>query len=327
LTRSGDIRYYRSSRQQQVYLRRRLVAGLLVVLLLAGAVAAFVTKSGASDDDGSSRDGASADSIELVADGDVLATIEPDYAARVATGSAAIPIPERRREAEGGVSRTLLVRKRLLRERLAQRPPEQGEVEIPEKVITSRVETPVVQQIFQNNCETAALSMLLATVGVQQSQEELQEEIRTSGPLDPTVDSQGRRVWGDPELGFVGRAPGGGVAGGFGVFENPVLELARRWAPAENLSQESPASIYRTLRQGRAVMTWIGLSDGPYESWISPSGREVTVNFGEHTVVLTGIVGSRLLVNDPLTGERVSWSKEEFEAKWQLLDRRAIALR
>lgn len=297
------------------------------MLLLAGVIALFVTKSGASDDDGSSNGGTSAGSIELVAGGDVLATIEPDHAERVATGTAAVPIPQRRRENEGGVSRTLLVRERLLRERLAQRPPEQSEVEIPEKVISSRVETPVVQQVFQNNCETAALSMLLATVGIEQSQEELQEEIRRSGPLDPTVDSQGRRVWGDPELGFVGRAPGGGVAGGFGVFEAPVLELARKWVPAEDLSQSSATSIYRALRQGRAVMTWIGLSDGPYESWISPRGREVTVNFGEHTVVLTGIVGSRLLVNDPLTGQRISWSREEFEAKWQLLDRRAIALR
>ena len=35
--------------------------------------------------------------------------------------------------------------------------------------------------------------------------------------------------------------------------------------------------------------------------------------------------GDRLLVNDPLSGEQQLWSKEEFEAKWSLLGRRAIS--
>jgi uncharacterized protein YvpB len=199
-------------------------------------------------------------------------------------------------------------------------------ITVPSRVVSSRVATPIVQQIYRNNCETAALSMLLASVGVERDQRVLQDKIAAAEPLDPETNADGQMVWGDPNLGFVGRPPGGGPAGGFGVFERPVIELAERWAEPINLTDREPEAVYRRLRKGRAVMTWIGLSDGPYERWVSPAGNEVTVNFGEHTVVLTGIDGDRLYVNDPIDGLKKVWTKEEFEAKWDLLDRRAISL-
>jgi uncharacterized protein YvpB len=52
----------------------------------------------------------------------------------------------------------------------------------------------------------------------------------------------------------------------------------------------------------------------------------VTVNFGEHTVLLTGIAGDRIFVNDPLDGLKKVWTRAQFEAQWKLLGRRAISL-
>jgi len=74
-------------------------------------------------------------------------------------------------------------------------------------------------------------------------------------------------------------------------------------------------------------MTWIGLSDGPYVQWRTREGRRVTGNFGEHTVVLTGLRGNRLAVNDPLDGRRKTWTKDKFELMWRRLGRRALSLR
>ncbi len=134
-------------------------------------------------------------------------------------------------------------------------------------------------------------------------------------------------MWGDPELGFVGRPDGGGTAGGFGVYPGPVAAVAKRNGRAlSDLTRASPKRVYRRLLEGRAVMAWVGLSEGPYDTWRSPRGRSVRVNFGEHTVVLAGIRrdGSLRVVN-PLQGTAEVWSRAKFEAMWALLGRRALS--
>jgi uncharacterized protein YvpB len=73
-------------------------------------------------------------------------------------------------------------------------------------------------------------------------------------------------------------------------------------------------------------MTWIGLSDGPFRSWRTPAGRQILGNFGEHTVVLTGLEDGRVSVNDPLDGRRKTWTTAQFELMWQRLGRRALIL-
>lgn len=185
---------------------------------------------------------------------------------------------------------------------------------------------PIVRQALRNNCETAALSMLLAADNVRIPQLQLQRELRRSGPLDP-IGSGSARVWGDPNRGYVGRAEGGGAAGGFGVYQWPIAALAaKHGVPLRNLSGGSPARIYRSLQAGRPVLVWIALSSGPYGSWRTGDGKRITVNFGEHTVVLTGVHGSYVHVNDPLDGTRKLWSKSAFESMWRGLNRRALGL-
>jgi uncharacterized protein YvpB len=188
------------------------------------------------------------------------------------------------------------------------------------------VSAPVVAQEQRNTCESAALEILLASAGVRVPQGELQRALPTDGPLDP-VGSGSDRVWGDPELGYVGRPDGGGLAGGFGVYQRPVAAVARRYGVAlEDLTGRTPAAIYERLLAGRAVMAWVGLSDGPHGSWRSPTGRPVRVNFGEHTVVLNGIArDGGLLVVNPLEGTREVWSRARFVRMWDRLDRRALA--
>lgn len=201
-----------------------------------------------------------------------------------------------------------------------------GTVIIRARPIESVIAAPVVAQRLRNNCESAALEILMATVGRRVPQLALQAALPVSGTPDPIGEGPSRR-WGDPEEGYVGRPEGGGVAGGFGVFQRPVIEVAGRFGVGlEDLSGGSVQEIVRTVRAGRAVMAWIGLSDGPYGEWTSPAGRQVRVNFGEHTVVLNGITDDgRLTVVNPLEGTREVWSREQFAAMWDLLDRRAVA--
>ena len=207
--------------------------------------------------------------------------------------------------------------------------PPSGRVSTPATPAPRRLEpVPLVKQVYRNNCETAALEMVLAAAGRTVGQVALQRALPRSGPLDPTLDAAGRiLVWGDPDRGFVGRAEGGGVAGGFGVYQGPIRRLAARYGvPLRDLSRESPAVLYSRLRSGRPVMAWIGLSEGPYRSWRSPAGKRISVNFGEHVVVLTGIRDGVLSVNDPLSGTRLEWTAPEFERRWRLLGMRALGV-
>ena len=200
-------------------------------------------------------------------------------------------------------------------------------VAVAERAVASSMSLPVVKQRLRNNCETAALSMLLLARGRQGDQMELQRQLPRSGPLDPQTGRDGSLVWGDPSEGYVGRPEGGGTSGGYGVYEKPIAALARRHGlTVTDLSRGPALRVYDAVRSGRPVMVWIGLSEGPVETWQTPAGKSVTGNFGEHTVVLTGIKGDQLAVNDPLSGRRLTWSKPQFEVMWKRLGTRALAV-
>lgn len=199
------------------------------------------------------------------------------------------------------------------------------EVVVPLRRSAASVRVAVVKQLLHNDCESAALQVLLATRGIRVGQLTLQSQLPRSGPPDPAGTGPSM-VWGDPRLGFVGRADGGGKAGGFGVYQGPVAALARRHGLRLRSPGPAARDLYSALLHGRAVMAWVALSNGPFGDWTSPQGRHVHVNFGEHSVVLLGIRPGHLLeVGNPLTGQRELWPEARFEQMWNALGRRALA--
>ncbi|MBS1891710.1 MAG: C39 family peptidase [Actinobacteria bacterium] len=201
-----------------------------------------------------------------------------------------------------------------------------GAVIVPRRPVASSIEVPMIAQRLRDDCEATALSMALGYAGHPAGQLLLQRQVAHAKPLDPTVGPNGEEVWGDPVLGFVGRADGGGPAGGFGVYQGPIKALAARHGLAMvELSGSSPRRIYAALLAGHPVLAWVALAEGPYATWTSPAGRPVKVNYGEHAVVLTGVDSEGVKVNDPLSGERLVWSKAEFERMWAGLGHRALA--
>jgi len=193
--------------------------------------------------------------------------------------------------------------------------------------IASAIDVPVFAQSMRNGCEAAALSIMLAGLGVEVDQDRLQSEFPRSGPLDP-VGSGASRIWGDPDRGFVGRVDGGGIAGGFGIYPPPLISVAERErVMLRDLTGSRVGQIYARLLRGEPVMVWVGLSDGPYGSWRSPRGRPVRVNFGEHTVVLAGVNrDGTLRVSNPLHGTIERWTRPQFTTQWDRLGRRALGV-
>lgn len=201
-----------------------------------------------------------------------------------------------------------------------------GTVSVARQPVAATIQAPVVTQRESNDCEATALAILLATEHVNVDQLTLQAELPRSGPLDPVMSGAGE-VWGDPELGFVGRPDGAGPSGGYGVYQGPVRQLAARYGRhLTDLTGSGPHAVYASLLAGHAVLAWVGLSAGPYGSWHSPSGKPVMVNFGEHAVVLAGISRTGMLsVRNPLVGSSQTWTEAQFESMWALLGRRALA--
>jgi uncharacterized protein YvpB len=302
---------------QRRYRRRRLVAALVGLLTIAA-----ITAGGAIIL--ANPHAASKGPVTLELAGERVATLGPNQARRIGEGEGGAPLGPLRVVERGRARITYRIDAPTLRRRLAAA--SGGEVTVPATPVASRIASPIVKQVFPNNCETAALSMLLASRGVDIDQRTLQRRLPLARPLDPSG-SSGARTWGDPEQGFVGRVEGGGPAGGYGVYERPIIDLASRSSTKPvDLSRRPAAAIYDRLLSGHAVMAWIGLSNGPYETWRTPQGGLVRANFGEHTVVLRGVQGDQVLVNDPIDGVRKRWSKQSFEELWQRLGRRAVSV-
>jgi uncharacterized protein YvpB len=201
-------------------------------------------------------------------------------------------------------------------------------VDLPVVPLRTTIALRPVRQVLHNDCEATALSMILAAAGVRAGQIELQERLPRSGPLDPQPVAGSRLFrWGDPEHGFVGRPAGGGTEGGFGVYEPPVRALAARYGlHLVDLHGRTLTAVRTAVLAGHPVLAWVGLAAGPYLSWLTPSGHEITVNLNEHAVTLVGGGPGYVLVNNPLTGARERWSDALFSYRWKLLGRRALEL-
>jgi uncharacterized protein YvpB len=230
---------------------------------------------------------------------------------------------------QGRVTRHLAIPAPLARGRVRQAlSRNRSSVELPVVPLRTTIALRPVRQVLHNDCEATALSMLLAAAGHNVRQLRLQARLPNSGPLDPEpVAGSSLFRWGDPERGFVGRPAGGGTEGGFGVYEPPIRALAARYGThLLDLHGRSLAVVRHALLAGHPVLAWVGLAAGPYLSWLTPSGRRITVNLNEHAVTLVGAGPGYVLVNNPLTGERERWSDELFSYRWRLLGRRALEL-
>jgi uncharacterized protein YvpB len=267
--------------------------------------------------------------VRIVRDSEVVAERRVDALRRGRSLDAWLARVPSGRVARRGTARVRLRTRRTRLRRSVRRAVLAGgdSVTLPERAVSAQTFLPAVRQRLRNNCETAALSMLLVGARVRVGQLALQRDLPRSAPLDPRPVAGGLDVWGDPSQGFVGRADGGGAAGGYGVYARPIQGLAtRRGVRLRDLSGRPANAVYRSVLEGRPVMAWVGLSDGPYKSWRTPRGKRVTGNFGEHTVVVTGVRADQVLVNDPLVGRRSVWPKSAFELMWERLGRRALAL-
>ncbi|OEF99262.1 hypothetical protein BHF71_09285 [Vulcanibacillus modesticaldus] len=178
-------------------------------------------------------------------------------------------------------------------------------------------------------CEVTSLAMMLRFAGANVNKMQLAQEIKK----DPTPYSQrnGRIYFGNPHTGFVGdmytyNKPG------YGVYNEPVYELANRYLPGRiiNLTGKNLDYILAHLYKNKTpvwviVNTWFTkVPDKYWVTWYTPKGK-IRITYKEHSVLITGYDRKYIYFNDPLAKiKNRKVLKKNFEKAYNQMGKQAI---
>jgi len=167
------------------------------------------------------------------------------------------------------------------------------------------VAVPFQHQQSSLSCEEAALSMVLAFYGHPTSEQEVFAQVG----IDRTHYWAGRPGGGDPYLQFVGDPNGSEVQQtGYGVYWPPIKAAGGHFgAPVAQAGEGiAPAAIYGAVRAGHPAVVWVtyDLRAHPRADYRAYDGRTIPyAGAYEHAMVVTGVDGTGVRVNDPDAGQ------------------------
>ncbi len=194
------------------------------------------------------------------------------------------------------------------------------------------IDAPVFRQVYNLDCETAALQMGLAALGHHYSQPDLfsLERPDTRPPVmgpDHTV-----LQWGNPYTNYVGDVHGDDrTPTGYGIYYPLILSIAQSHGVPNAYGGEGFAAgtIYAELAARHPVEVWVetGWARSRVGTWTAWDGTPIRYSLIEHTVLLTGVRPGQVRVNDPWHGEQYWISKATFEQSWADFNNMAIVFR
>lgn len=186
---------------------------------------------------------------------------------------------------------------------------------------------PFHRQEHALSCEIASLKMALDYYGVDVSEAVLISELK----IDTSSPRQAGNIWGDPEKGFVGNIDGKMPNSGYGVYEEPIAEVASKYRTAKPFKDAILEDILSAVAEKHPVIVWVPLAGNYDISWKTLEGKDVVAQYGEHARVLIGFTGTindpkNLFFLDPVYGQ-MRISKKEFVKGWNLLNNRAVIIK
>ena len=181
------------------------------------------------------------------------------------------------------------------------------------------------------DCEAAALQAALSTLGIDDSQGWLTEQI----PVDPSpaMTSHGQVLrWGDPFTAFVGDVNGSEPRStGYGVYAPPIAAAAERaGARATWATQWVPSLLYAQVLAGHAAVVWVivGLAASTTEHYTAWDGRVIPYSVGEHAMALVGVdmLAGTVTLADPHSGRDITAAMGVFERSFAVFENMAVVL-
>lgn len=199
-------------------------------------------------------------------------------------------------------------------------------VELKDSVL---LDIPLVYQKYNLNCEATSLAMALNYRGIKITQEEVFTKIGYAEPFKK-IRKDGKIIWGDPDLGFVGNERGylfttqTGLAGGngWGVNNGPVAKAAEIYRPG-SIEKDGATieDLKQALSQDKPVIFWHARDDARQEvlTYFTPEGKEVK-QFQNHVNLLIGYKtdskGNTIYTfNDPIYGV-IKLTEKELIKEW-----------
>ena len=189
-----------------------------------------------------------------------------------------------------------------------------------------KLAVPYHHQEHALSCEVASLLMALNYRGVKVTESELIKNLPVSDPGP----RQANNIWGDPNLGFVGDVNGYMPNTGYGVYEQPIDDLALKYRPAKIITSGTLDSLITELGNGNPVVVWGVVGTGRDISWTTSGGKVITAKMDEHARTLIGFTGDSknpqlMILLDPIFGE-IRLTVKDFLANWKMLENKAVVV-
>ncbi|MEA2646863.1 MAG: hypothetical protein QOE92_1946 [Chloroflexota bacterium] len=188
---------------------------------------------------------------------------------------------------------------------------------------------PMIRQVYNLSCESAALQMALAYRGINASQTDILNVIGADRRR-PVTDASGFH-WGNPYTSFVGDVNGSEANyTGYGVYAPPIARAATAFGGSVLFQGEgfAPAEVYKAILAGHPVVTWINYDYAYHAPRFYHAFDGQVVQFGapwEHAVTAVGVNAGSILINDPLSSPR--WiSKATFESTYGSFNHMAVVI-
>jgi uncharacterized protein YvpB len=164
------------------------------------------------------------------------------------------------------------------------------------------------------SCEIASLKMALSVYGLDIPESELISKLK----FDPTPRT--KTTWGDPFNGFVGNIDGKMMKDGYGVYWDPVNEVANQYLRSE-VKQFTPQLLAQELSNGHPVVSWGYFGRGKRYTWKTANGVEISGVNGEHARTIVGFLGSvesptSFIIYDPIYG-KLNWKTKDLMKNWE----------
>ncbi len=177
-------------------------------------------------------------------------------------------------------------------------------------------------------CEVTSLAMLLNYKGVPVDKMELAKKIKKE-PF--TIRENGKVYRGNPHKGFVGDIYSEKNKNGYGVYNEPIYELANEYLKDRviNLTGVDFNDLYYYINQNCPV--WI-ITNSRYSplssshfSYFNTKEGKVKITYKEHSVLITGYDEKYIYYNDPmLPGYTRKQPKNNFIKAWEQMGSQAI---
>jgi uncharacterized protein YvpB len=185
---------------------------------------------------------------------------------------------------------------------------------------------PLHYQQHALSCEVASLTMALNYKGVKVTEDELIALL----PFSDTGPRQAGNIWGDPNLGFVGNIDGSMPNTGYGVYDQPIYDLAAKYRPAKIITNGTINDLLIELSDSNPIVVWGVVGSGQDISWKTPEGKTIYAKLDEHARTLIGFTGQSdnpklMILLDPIFG-KIRMTISDFQKNWNKLDKRAVVI-